>query len=753
MTVVMRLALRNYRMLWEVLAAGVLQLTIIGIWMATRPHTFDFVTTLVGVSARTTSIACILHGVWRWRPQNRFVWCFLSARFLWSIVFIPIRNLSITNRTWWQLDSAVGTLTYIVLAAYLVRRRAASRDRSLWIDVSVICLGTMFVLFSYLGIPVAENGGRINSVDTIFAGLVFPCVDTILIALILFLVCTSSKERNGSLMLLLTAFAIVAVADLTVLMGQLGMFAMTKTQTLIPISLSFIGLIGIAALLPSMRQIDRRDDTLPKPWSIPRLSLIVMAFLVTLYRLITWTPRGPQPHLLAPVVLVAMFLLIVLRAVHALEASNVHALHLATHDISTGLLNTTGLEEAYKRLSVTQKTNCGYSLILVCLRELREIGQLWGRPVRDELVASSAATLEAAVRTDGVLARIEVDRFALLTRTPDTDFESIDSTARRIASSMRRIPSFRVNGIAPAFDIGIASGRKDLPLEALLREAESAASAARTQGQDRIARYDSKIAAKDARQFRLLNLLRGATERDEFTLHYQPIIDLSTHRVAFHEALLRWRALGLGTISPGEFIPLAESSEAIEDITDWVLEVACRTVGTLPDLDRSRYQMSLNISARSLEKPGLAKRVLRALSRHNVPATAICLELTERSLMEDPHGELGLLRASGVSLAIDDFGTGYSNLALLAQLNADTIKLDISLMRAAESDRGLRDALRNILRSLTDRGTNLVAEGLETKEQCDLALEMGCHYGQGWFFGKPQPYLMVDGQNRIKGGT
>ena len=114
--------------------------------------------------------------------------------------------------------------------------------------------------------------------------------------------------------------------------------------------------------------------------------------------------------------------------------------------------------------------------------------------------------------------------------------------------------------------------------------------------------------------------------------------------------------------------------------------------------------------------------------------------------MRDPHGEMDLLRAKGVSLAIDDFGTGYSNLAVLTHLNADTIKLDISLMRAAESDINLRRILHSVLPPLSDRGIKLVAEGLETKEQCSLALNMGCHFGQGWFFGRPQPYLMSNSE-------
>ncbi len=732
--------------LLEALSAAILQLAIISFWITRIQHPFDFFSTLATMSARALALACIVRGVLRYRPQNRFVWWLLGARFLWSLVFAPIRNFLVSDQFWWQVDSAVGTLSYIVVAGYLVRRRAAARDRTLWIDVAVICVGLLFVFLSYLGIPAAENGGL--STGTIFSGIVFPLIDTVLAALILLLAFTSVKERNGALTLLLAAFAIVAAADLSILMAELGMFTMTRTRTFIPISLSFIGLIGIAALLPSMRVIDQAEGNPLRSWGKSRVALIVSAFLLTLYRMMTWTARGPRPSpTFVGTMLSIMFLLIVLRAflaVRALEASNDRVLHLATHDISTGLLNAVGLEEEYKRLAAT--ADAGLALILVRLRELREIGQLWGHPVRDELVASSATTLEAATQNDGTLARIEVDQFALLTRMPDHNTDSTDRIARRVAHSMRQIPSFRAKGIAPAFDIGIADGGKYLLLESLLKEAESAASVAQTHGKGGIARYDAKIAVSNERRFKLLNLLRGAIERNEFTLLYQPIVDLATHNLACYEALLRWNNPELGSISPSEFIPLAESSEAIEDIGDWVLNTACQVLSTAPNLGSNGYRMSLNVSARSLEKPGLAQRILHTLSHYGVPPAAICLELTERSMMEDPHGELDLLQAVGISLAIDDFGTGYSNLAVLTQFNANTIKLDISLMRAVESDLALRSVLQSMLWPLRDRGMKLVAEGLETREQCTMALEIGCHLGQGWFFGKPQPHLIADVQ-------
>ncbi len=733
--------LRDSRFPSELIAATILQFALIVLWLATRPHTFDAVTMFVRISSRVIAIACIARGIWLYRPDNLFIWWVLVARLAWSFFFAPIHNFWVKDWLWWQVDSAAGTLCYIAIACYLVQRRAAARDGALWIDVTVICVGLLFTLFSYLGIPVVESGGR--SLEAHFVGIVFPCIDTVLLGLVLLISFAGVKERNGSLALLLLAFAVVAVADLSTLMAALGMFSMTKTQPFAPFSLSFAGLVGAAALLPSMRRIERRNEGVAaKPGSVPRLTLMVAVFLLTLYRFVTWTARGPQPSpLLVGAVLTIMFLLIVVRsllAIRALEIARTRVLRMLTHDGPTGLLNTAGLAEEYGRTLEAAGTQAEHSLILVRLRELREIGQLWGHVVRDELVTAYAATMGMTAAGGGVLARVGADQFALLIRTAGDDAAPAEWTAERIAESLRGVRSSQAAGITPTFDIGIAGGRGRMPLDELLREAESAASAARLRGQGRIARYDAEIAAREERRFALVNLLRGAVERNEFTLLYQPVVDLTTYRVAHNEALLRWTSAELGAISPNEFVPLAESSGAIEEITDWVLDTACRALGSSGDVSEEGYVMSINIGARSLQQPGLAQRIGRVLARHGVPATAICLELTERSLMEDPHGELAALRAAGIALAIDDFGTGYSNLAMLTRLNVDSLKLDVSLVHAAATEPALRQVVHSVLTPLNEIGVQIVAEGIETEAQCNLARALGCRYGQGWLFGKPQ---------------
>jgi diguanylate cyclase len=718
---------------------ALLQLGVIIWWLPNINHPFDRVSTIAALSARLIALGCIVYGVYRYRPAHRLIWWLLGLRFSWSIVFAPIRNLFAPSSLLWQLDAAAGTITYIVVAAVLVGRRAAARDRSLWLDVTVISLGLLFALLSSLEMPAAGTAAQ-SSHPLLW---VFPCIDTVLFALTLLLQFTGTRERNAALELLLAAFTVVVLADLSVLMSYLGLISPASARAFVPVSLSFIGLIGLAAIVPSMRHIGRTLEQVPRSWDLSRLLMIVGAFLLTLYRSMTWTPRNAQASpLLVGLVLAVMFLLIVLRAflaIRALEASRKRLKHVATHDPATGLLNVAGLAEILAKHAHIEGSS--HSLILVRFHELRDVGQMWGHEVADRLVTGSAASIAASAFAEGWLARVAPDRFALLMLSTSRTVQDIERIAETVAGAVRQAPLYLQAGITPVFDIGITRGQRGRSLADLLREAESAATIAHALGRGRIAHYDAAVAAREERRYSLVNSLRGAVERNELQLLYQPIVELETRAIVSYEALLRWSNPELGSISPDEFIPLAESSDAIESITDWVLETACLKIAAIEPRATRGYLMAVNISSRSLRMPGLTQRVMAVLARHNLPPSSLCLEITERSLTEDPHGELGALRAQGVCLAIDDFGTGYSNLATLSQLHADTVKLDMSLVRAVESDEALREVMIGLLRPLRDRGIHLVAEGIETPDQCALMAELGCQLGQGWLFGKPGPNL------------
>jgi EAL domain-containing protein (putative c-di-GMP-specific phosphodiesterase class I) len=241
------------------------------------------------------------------------------------------------------------------------------------------------------------------------------------------------------------------------------------------------------------------------------------------------------------------------------------------------------------------------------------------------------------------------------------------------------------------------------------------------------------IAAHD--RLALENDLRGAIARDELFVVYQPILDLETGEVTAAEALLRWQHATRGLVPPTEFIALAEDSGLIVEIGAWVLETAAEQAA-LWAANGTPISISVNVSARQLDDPGLLAAVEHALRRSGLDGERLILEITETALMRDPEGAaetLGALRALGIRVAIDDFGTGYSSLAYLQQLPVDALKIDRTFVSAPDID-ALIGTLVQLGRSL---GLRTVAEGIEDEVQLAHLRDLGCDAGQGYLFAPP----------------
>jgi EAL domain-containing protein (putative c-di-GMP-specific phosphodiesterase class I) len=234
--------------------------------------------------------------------------------------------------------------------------------------------------------------------------------------------------------------------------------------------------------------------------------------------------------------------------------------------------------------------------------------------------------------------------------------------------------------------------------------------------------------------------LRRALERGEFVLHYQPIVELCTLRVAGMEALLRWKHPDHGTVSPAEFIPLAEETGLIVPIGQWVLEQACRQACALEAAGHGHLVVSVNLSPRQFRQPDLSRSVARALESAGLRPDKLTLEVTEGSVMDDADTAvrtLHELKAMGIGISIDDFGTGYSSLSYLRRFPIDSLKIDQSFVRditADPDDAAITSAVIAMGHSLR---LNIVAEGVETAEQLAFLRELGCHAAQGYLFGRP----------------
>ncbi|MCY0853541.1 putative bifunctional diguanylate cyclase/phosphodiesterase [Cupriavidus sp. D39] len=250
------------------------------------------------------------------------------------------------------------------------------------------------------------------------------------------------------------------------------------------------------------------------------------------------------------------------------------------------------------------------------------------------------------------------------------------------------------------------------------------------------------MSADAAERIRLDQALRGAMERDEFELHYQPQIDLRSGGIAGVEALIRWHQPELGLVSPARFIPLAEETGLIVPLGDWVMRTACAQMAAWQQAGLAPPRIAVNLSARQLWQGHAAERVAAVLCETGIPAGCLEVEITESVVMRDGAEAvqaLSALRALGVTLALDDFGTGYSSLSHLRSLPLNKLKID----RAFIQDLTTRSDVAVLVQQIIQIGhafkLRVVAEGVETRETADLLARSGCDEVQGFYFGKPLP--------------
>jgi EAL domain-containing protein (putative c-di-GMP-specific phosphodiesterase class I) len=276
----------------------------------------------------------------------------------------------------------------------------------------------------------------------------------------------------------------------------------------------------------------------------------------------------------------------------------------------------------------------------------------------------------------------------------------------------------------------------------LLRDADAAMYRAKEAGRARYEVFDSLMRAGAVRRLEIVNDLHRALERDQFVLHFQPQIDLRTNSLIGVEALLRWEHPDRGLIPPMEFIPVAEETGLIVPIGEWVLRQALACAAqwrqVLPD-DALPY-LSVNVSARQFRVPGFVDLVRQAVTRSGLPPHSLLLEITESLLLKEDERvwtDLAELRQSGVRIAIDDFGTGYSSLSYLRHMPVDFLKIDKSFIDDMTGSPQQLALVAAIVRLADTLDLHVVAEGIETADQRDTLIRIGCANGQGYLFSRP----------------
>lgn len=430
----------------------------------------------------------------------------------------------------------------------------------------------------------------------------------------------------------------------------------------------------------------------------------------------------------------------------------------ANFDSLTGLPNRRMFQDRLiQEIKKSNRVKLPLALLLIDLDEFKEVNDTLGHEHGDQLLRQAADRISQCVRESDTVARLGGDEFTVIL-SEQTDRTSAEDVAQKIILSMAEPFTLGMEVVYISASVGITLYPDDArDIEALMKNADQAMYAAKKQGRNRFCYFTRSLQEAAQRRLRMNTDLRNALSEKQFQVYFQPVVDLKTGLICKAEALLRWHHPERGMVSPMEFIPLAEETGLINEIGLWVFKEAARWAKIWSEKYANDFQVSVNKSpiqfksdmdANSFDWGSYLDEI--ALAGKN-----IVVEITEGLLLNiDEKISSKLMRFSevGIQVAIDDFGTGYSSLSYLKRFDIDYLKIDRSFICGLETDANDMALSEAIIVMAHKLGLKVIAEGVETKKQSDLLMQMGCDYVQGYFYGCPMPptemQLMLDHQAR-----
>lgn len=416
--------------------------------------------------------------------------------------------------------------------------------------------------------------------------------------------------------------------------------------------------------------------------------------------------------------------------------------HQAFHDQLTGLANRALFNNRLTfALDRAGRNGKGTAVLFIDLDNFKLVNDSLGHDIGDQLLVALGGRFRDAVRPGDTVSRFGGDEFTILLEDLHGIEEAVN-VAERIFGSLREPISLGNRETFASASLGLAiSDGSDATGISILKNADTAMYRAKAAGKSGYVIYDESMNECAIERLELETHLRQALDKGELSVHFQPMVDLTTHTLRGAEALARWTHPDRGDVPPGEFIPIAEDTGLIITLGYWILEQACEQAQEWRrQLAAADFVISVNISGKQLRQLDVVERVRDILDRTRLPASALMLEITESILMEDRDDVIDRMRELkdlGIHLALDDFGTGYSSLSTLLAFPIDTLKIDRIFISRIGHEEGAMAIIQAILAIAHTMQMNVTAEGVETFEQEQILFGLGCQIGQGYFYDKP----------------
>jgi diguanylate cyclase (GGDEF)-like protein len=413
---------------------------------------------------------------------------------------------------------------------------------------------------------------------------------------------------------------------------------------------------------------------------------------------------------------------------------------LANQDGLTGLASRTAfMRQLARSVARAREQGGALALLFIDLDEFKHVNDAHGHAAGDQLLKAAAQRLQSLLRPGDQVARFGGDEFLVL--LDKCEPSGAAPVAQRIVDAFGAPFALGDELHAVGASVGISVFPRDgADADTLVRHADMAMYAAKNEGKAQFRFYDPLLSGSVRARAQLKQRLAEAIHADQFVLEYQPRVDPRDGRLLSMEALLRWEHPELGRVAPGDFIPLAESTGLIVPIGQLVIDKACAQVAAWRDEGLAVVPVSINVSARQFRRGAVPGHLASALRRHALPARLLEVEITESAMMSDHDdilAELAELRALGVKLHVDDFGTGYSSLSQLQRLKMDVLKVDRAFTAELGKSREGRVFFEAIVSMAHALGMEVVAEGVETRDQLEILRGLGCNEIQGYFIARP----------------